>query len=89
MTPGLADGIILWIAVACVLVLRFAKDPPLDSGAPIYRAPIINPIIYCSASGFVLIRSATNHWTQALLVLAVFCCSAVAIRLLKANKSLA
>jgi hypothetical protein len=66
----MAEYAILFSAVAGILVLRyrtrFAKSScdasSVDSGPLIHhRTYIINPLVYCTVSAFVVVRSAAKH----------------------------
>ena len=80
----MADNALCWATVLGVLVLRFGQrtDPPIG-GLPVYRTALFNPIAFCAASGFVVVRSALRHQVQGVILLCFLGGSIVAIRLFK------
>ena len=66
----MADNALCCASVLGVLVLRTSRrtDRPTDN-PPAYRTTLFNPIAFCIASGFVVIRSALMHQLQGLLLL--------------------
>jgi hypothetical protein len=77
----MAEHIICFGAVAGVLVLRARLRPghhAIDSGLPVHRTFILNPIIYCAISAFVVVNSAVKHAEHGILI-ALFTLLGVAV----------
>jgi hypothetical protein len=68
----MAEHIICFAAVAGVLVLRARSrfgHNAIDSGLQAHRTFILNPVIYCSISAFVVMNSATKHPEEGMLII--------------------
>jgi hypothetical protein len=66
---GMAEYVMCFAAVAGVLVLRVrSRSIEPGPGPPIYRTFILNPVLYCVLSVFVVARSAVKHPVQGLVI---------------------
>ena len=72
---GVTEYTLCFLTMAGLLRVRARKNPlePEHPG-PIYRVHILNPLIFCVVSGFIVVRSAYNHLIQALFIFGFYLC---------------
>jgi len=69
----MVEYVVYLVAVSGVLLIRFRPRPAdKEPGSGIYRTPIFNPIIFCSVTALIVLRSAVAHVLQALLIILIF-----------------
>ena len=81
----MADNIICWVTVIGIPMLRILERrmPSPKAEPTATRTSILNPIIFCAASGFVVIQSALVHWIDGLILICFIVGGIVATRFLK------
>ena len=83
----MADNAICWVAAFGVLVLRFREQRSRSGDrASTYRTLLFNPLAFCAASGFVVVRSALRHPVQGLILTCFLGGSVAATRLVKGRR---
>ena len=60
----------IYFVTACgLLKIRwYPRSTQLDLSGVSYKTSILNPVIFCSISGFIALQSAVSHWVAALAV---------------------